>query len=173
MEKCNDSACFYAAKPLRPGDVILSVDGATSQAAMVEKLKKETSLTAEIVRYSKFDAFIETDSTSDGNKPTQTPLGMTVSRTNGKIVIDKIDVGPSPIKRYNEQNYFKPLVSGDVIVAVNSKKAFDEMIQQMKTSTKLILSIERHQDIGRPRVHSHATKTERYTDSGGEVAQAA
>jgi hypothetical protein len=182
MAQCNKSARFYAAKPLKPGDVIVSVDGATSQAAMVEKLKKETSLTAEIVRYLKFDAVIDTDSSYDAAKPTQKSFGMQVSRVEGKLMICKIDSGPSPIKCYNTKNYLKPLVSGDVIVAVDSKTTFDEMIEQIKTSTKVTLSIERRQQFGQKvSVVSHVqAMPERpirvaklRADSGGVIAEAA
>jgi hypothetical protein len=144
---CNAVASAYAAKALKPGDVIVSIDGATTQGAMVEKLKNETSLIADIVRYSSFDALIERSLTfdaGDGNSIPE-PLGMQVSSYDGKLLINKIELQPSPIKRYNDQSYLKPLVKGDVIVAVNSKEAFEDMIHLVKTCAQLTLSIERRQ----------------------------
>ena len=47
---CNNAARAYGATELLPGDVIVAIDGATRTAEMVEKLKNETSLPADIVR---------------------------------------------------------------------------------------------------------------------------
>jgi hypothetical protein len=148
---CNAVASAYAAKALAPGDVIVSIDGAKTQVAMIEKLKNETSLIADIIRYSTFDAAIERSLTfdvGDGNSRLE-PLGMQVSNCDGKLFIDKIDLKPSPIKRYNDQNYMKPLVKGDVIVAVNGEEAFEDMIHLVKTCAQLTLSVERRQQFGK------------------------
>ena len=141
---------------------------------MIEKLKRETSLTADIVRYSKFDAVLE--KTAD---PTES-FGMNLNHivvcdTNLKTLsIDKIDPKASPVQRYNEQNYLKPLIRGDVIVAVDSITAPDEMIKKIKTSAKVTLSIERHQRFGQklPRAAPAPTIDGR-VDSGREIAEAA
>jgi hypothetical protein len=142
---CNDAARAYGATELLPGDVIVAIDGATSQAELVEKLKNETSLTADIVRHSKFDAVIHRTPTFDaGRIPTQESLGMTLIRSGGKLVIDGIDLTRmSAIISYNEKNYLKPLVKGDVVVAVDGKETVEEMLQQITTSSKFTLSIER------------------------------
>ena len=115
------------------------------QTAEVEKLKHETSLTADIVRHSTFDAVIHRNPTFDaGRIPTQESLGMTLIRSGGKLVIDGIDLTRmSAIISYNEKNYLKPLVKGDVVVAVDGKETVEEMLQQITTSSKFTLSIER------------------------------
>ena len=147
MVKCNASA----AKPIKAGDVIVAINAATTQAAMLEKLKQETSLTMDIVRRSKFDAVIERNPTlDDKGQAKQESLGLKVVRSNGKLLIDKIDI-KGPIKRYNAQNYLQPLVRGDVIVAVDSSTTCDEMVRQIKESAKFTLSIERRQESGRQR----------------------
>jgi hypothetical protein len=173
LVESNAMARSYAAQPLKPGDVIVSIDGATTQAEMVEKLKQETSLTADIVRYSKFDALIE-------RKDLEESFGMnlvqiSVSDTNLRnLSIDLIDSKASPVKRYNEQNYLKPLIRGDVIVAVNSLRTPEEMIQQIKTGSKITLSIERHQRYGQKLPPAPtAPKIERPVDSVRQVAEAA
>ena len=75
MVVCNASA----AKPITAGDVIVAINAATTQAAMLEKLKQETSLTMDIVRRSKFDAVIERKSTLDDKGQTkQESLGLKV-----------------------------------------------------------------------------------------------
>jgi hypothetical protein len=149
LAKCNANASTYAAKPVKPGDVIVSIEGATSQAEMVEKLKNNTSLMVDIVRYAKFVAVIERD--ADPYLPdSQEPLGMSLIRTSkGKLLIDDIDLRPSPIKRYNATNFLKPLVAGDMIVAVGDATTSDGMIQQITTGKKLVLSIERRPTISR------------------------
>ena len=144
---CNASA----AKPLKAGDVIVAINSSTTQAAMMDDLKQETSLTMDIVRRSKFDATIERKSTLDDKGQTkQESLGLKVVRSDGKLLIDKIDI-KGPIKRYNAQNYLQPLVRGDVIVAVDSSTTCDEMVRQIKECAKFTLSIERRQESGRQR----------------------
>ena len=122
------------------------------QTAEVEKLKHETSLTADIVRHSKFDAVIHRNPTFDaGRIPTQESLGMTLIRSDGKLVIEGIDLsfrtgssnGMSAIMSYNAKNHLKPLVKGDVVVAVDGKATDEEMLKQITTSQKFTLSIER------------------------------
>jgi C-terminal processing protease CtpA/Prc len=164
MAQSNDSARTYAAQPLKPGDVIVSIDGEATQGAMVEKLKKGVSLTADIVRYSKFDAVIERNETAGE------PLGMDVVRSNGKLVIDKIDLNPGPIKRYNAKNYLKPLVKGDVIVAVDSKDTCDDMMMKINSAAKFTLRIERRQELGPKKT---TDMNERVKEPMGEIAMAA
>jgi hypothetical protein len=149
---CNNAARAYGATELLPGDVIVAIDGATKVAEMVEKLKHETSLTADIVRHSKFDAVIHRNPTFDaGRIPTQESLGMTLIRSGGRLVIDGIDLsyrtgssnGMSAIMSYNAKNHLKPLVKGDVVVAVDGKATDEEMLKQITTSQQFTLSIER------------------------------
>ena len=149
---CNNAARAYGATELLPGDVIVAIDGATRQAEMVEKLKHETSLSADIVRHSKFDAVIHRNPTFDaGRIPTQESLGMTLIRSGGRLVIDGIDLsyrkesknGMSAIMKYNAKNHLKPLVKGDVVVAVDGKATDEEMLKQITASQKFTLSIER------------------------------
>jgi C-terminal processing protease CtpA/Prc len=167
----NTWARLYAAQPLKPGDVIVSIDGATTQAEMVEKLKEETSLTADIVRYSKFEAVIERSVTADFKES----FGMNIVQTHGNhLSIDKIDTKSSPVKRYNDQNYVKPLIRGDVIVAVDSITTPDEMIQRIQAGPKVTLSIERHQRFGQKLPPAPPAPTiQRPVDSVREIAEAA
>ena len=66
-------------------------------------------------------------------------------------MIDGIDLsyrtgssnGMSAIMSYNAKNHLKPLVKGDVVVAVDGKETVEEMLQQITTSSKFTLSIER------------------------------
>jgi hypothetical protein len=168
LAECNDLASSYAAKPIRPGDVIVSVDGATTQAAMVEKLKQETSLTAEIVRWSKFDAVIE--------NPSRVSLGMEVIPSDGKLMIGKIELTQNPVKHYNARNYVKPLVAGDMIVAVDSEVSTDEMIRRINNRAVFTLSIERHQQLGQQKYlggSRSASKEVVPDDAAVEIAKAA
>jgi hypothetical protein len=136
---CNASA----AKPLKAGDVIVAINSSTTQAAMMDDLKQETSLTMDIVRRSTFDAVIERKSTLDDKGQTkQESLGLKVVRSNGKLLIDKIDI-KGPVKRYNAQNYLQPLVRGDVIVSVDSNTECDEMVRRIKECAQFTLSVER------------------------------
>ena len=41
------------------------------------------------------------------------------------------------------RNYLKPLVKGDVVVAVDGKETVEEMLKLITTSSKFTLSIER------------------------------
>lgn len=172
IAECNAAARSYAAKPLAPGDVIVAIDGATTQAEMVAKLTQETSLTADVVRTSAFDAVIVRNSTRDGSS-TPESLGMKVIRSNGKLLIEKIELTPSPIKRYNAQNHVKPLVVGDTIVSVDSTENWDEMIYIINTSAKFTLSIERRKQPDKKRSNARAAVDERHRDSVRDVARAA
>ena len=49
----------------------------------------------------------------------------------------------SAIMSYNARNYLKPLVKGDVVVAVDGKATDEAMLKQINTSQKFTLSIER------------------------------
>jgi hypothetical protein len=97
----------------------------------------------DIVRRSTFDAVIERKSTLDDKGQTkQESLGLKVVRSNGKLLIDKIDI-KGPVKRYNAQNYLQPLVRGDVIVSVDSNTECDEMVRRIKECAQFTLSVER------------------------------
>ncbi len=66
-------------------------------------------------------------------------------------MIDGIDLsyrtgssnGMSAIMSYNAKNHLKPLVKGDVVVAVDGKATDEEMLKQITASQKFTLSIER------------------------------
>merc|ERR1719261_1271579 len=103
---------------------------------MVEALKSGTSVTAEIVRVSKFDAVISKSSATEG-------LYMDVTELKGKLLIQKISPKQSGIMRYNAENFKKPLIEGDVIVAVDGKDSVKDMVAAMKTNDKFTLSVVR------------------------------
>jgi len=127
-----------APKPLKPGDVIVSIGDAQTKVGMVETLRQETVVTADVVRNSKFEAKIEKNSPQES-------LNMDVIESLGKLVIQKIAPKSSGITRYNVDNYCTPLVEGDLIVAVNGKDKVDDMISIIKSSVSFTLSIERAQ----------------------------
>jgi hypothetical protein len=134
LGKCNATA----PKPLKPGDVIVSIGDAQTKVGMVETLRQETVVTADVVRNSKFEAKIEKNSPQES-------LNMDVTESLGKLVIQKIAPKSSGITRYNVDNYCTPLVEGDLIVAVNGKDKVDDMISIIKSSVSFTLSIERAQ----------------------------
>jgi hypothetical protein len=125
-----------APKPLKPGDVIIKIGSGTTKMEMVDALKTGTSVTAEVVRVGKFDAMITKTSASEG-------LFMDVTEHRGKLLIQKISPKQSGIMRYNAENYKKPLIEGDAIVAVDQKDSVKEMVAAMKSNQKFTLSVVR------------------------------
>ena len=137
LAKCN----ALSANPIKPGDVVLSIQGTDTQSEMVEKLRQEIALTANVVRFSKFEAVIERESAGErAGMQVQIPQ---VTPAGGKLMITKIEDYTSPVTRYNANNYLKPLVKGDFIIAVDSKDTPDEMVEQIKANQTFTLSIER------------------------------
>jgi hypothetical protein len=125
-----------APKPLAPGDVIIKIGTGTTKMEMVEALKTGTTVTAEVVRVDKFDALIQKTSAQEG-------LYMDVTEQKGKLLIQKISPKPSGIMRYNAENYRKPLIEGDMIVAVDGKESVKDMVAAMKSNDKFTLSVVR------------------------------
>jgi len=132
LGQCNAKAPI----PLKSGDVIVSIDKATAKPDMVSKLKTEKSLTAEIVRYSAFEATITKSSP-------QEHLNMDVTESNGKLLIQKITPKANAVTRHNLENYTKPLIEGDYIVAVNGKTTATEMVSFIRGASTFTLSIQR------------------------------
>jgi hypothetical protein len=134
LGKCNATA----PKPLKPGDVIVAIGDATTKVGMVEKLKRETNVTVDVVRNTKFEATIVKNSPQES-------LSMDVSESGGKLLIQKIAPKSSAITRYNAENSSTPLVESDIIVSVNGSDKVDDMINHLKNSTTFTLSIVRGQ----------------------------
>jgi hypothetical protein len=88
------------------------------------------------VRVSKFDALIAKISSTEG-------LYMDVTEQSGKLLIQKISPKQSGIMRYNAENYKKPLIEGDMIVAVDGKDDVKDMVTLMKSNDKFTLSVVR------------------------------
>jgi hypothetical protein len=132
LGQCNAKA----PKPRKAGDVIVSIEKATSKPDMVSKLKTEKSLQAEVVRYSAFDATITKSSP-------QEHLNMDVTESNGKLLIQKITPKANAVTRHNMENYTKPLIEGDYIVAVNGKSTATDMVSAIRSGTTFTLSIQR------------------------------
>jgi hypothetical protein len=125
-----------AKTPLKPGDVIIKIGTGTTKTEMVDALGTGTSLYAEVVRVTKFDAVMSKQSPTEG-------LFMDVTEHKGKLLIEKISPKPSAITRYNSKNPKKPLIEGDMIVAVDGKEAVKDMVAVMKTNEKFTLSVVR------------------------------
>lgn len=123
--------------PLKSGDVIVAVNGAKTKADMVGKLKSEINVQAQIVRYGLFEAVLKKNATAE-------PLSMDVNDAGPNVLlIQKISPVSSAITRYNEQNFEKPIIEGDQLIAVNGKETVGDMVKEMQAGTTLTCKVKR------------------------------
>ena len=146
---------------IKPGDVLVKVETGnafgrmwrSSTREMLEALKTRTTVNVEVVRNTKFDAKISKFSGEDSRD--SDPGGsrdrlMDVVQVGGRLLIEKLSPSPSgrriiriEAERYNVEQFKKPLVSGDIIVAVDGTESLNAMIEQMEAKPAFTLSVVR------------------------------
>jgi hypothetical protein len=121
---------------LRPGSVITALGSVRTKTEMVQKLKTETGLTAEVVRFSNFTArLVKIDKAE--------PLAMDMHTEKGVMVVSSISPVNSAITRWNGENFEKPLVESDRILSVNGKTTEQGIVKEMRDSITLEVIVKR------------------------------
>jgi hypothetical protein len=103
---------------------------------MVEKLKTETGLTAEVVRYPSFTARLVKIDKSE-------PLAMDMHAEKGIMIVSSISPVNSAITRWNGENFEKPIVESDRILAVNGKTTESEIVSELRDALVLEVKVKR------------------------------
>ena len=121
---------------LRPGSVITALGSVRTKTEMVQKLKTETGLTAEVVRFSNFTArLVKIDQAE--------PLAIYMHTEKGVMVVSSISPVNSAITRWNRENFEKPLVESDRILSVNGKTTEQGIVKEMRDSITLEVIVKR------------------------------
>ena len=121
---------------LRPGSVITALGSVRTKTEMVQKLKTETGLTAEVVRFSNFTArLVKIDQAE--------PLAIYMRTEKGVMVVSSISPVNSAITRWNRENFEKPLVESDRILSVNGKTTEQGIVKEMRDSITLEVIVKR------------------------------
>jgi hypothetical protein len=121
---------------LRAGCVIIALGSVWTKTEMVEKLKSETGLTAEVVRYSSFTARLVKIDKSE-------PLAMDMHTEKGEMIVSSISPVNSAITRWNGENFEKPIVESDRIMSVNGKTTEQDIVAEMRDSLVLEVLVKR------------------------------
>lgn len=110
------------------------------KAEMVEQLKTQTALHLSVVRYPQFEVMLEKSSAGES-------LQVEVeAASSGTLVLKAITSPPksnTAVVRYNNSNFEKPLVPGDIIMSANGSSDMKTMAAQMKQSTLIKMMVKR------------------------------
>merc|ERR1719235_1878766 len=136
LAKANKNAEEKATPTLRSGCVITALGSVRTKSEMFEKLKTETGLTAEVVRYSNFTARLVKVNKAE-------PLAMDIHTEKGVMIVSSISPVNSAITRWNGENFEKPIVESDRIMSVNGKTAEQDIVAEMRDALVLEVSVKR------------------------------
>lgn len=131
---------FDQHEQFQAGDVIVSIDDLDLKADMLGLLKSETAIHLHVVRFPVFEVMLEKSSAEES-------LAVEVEAASASsLVLKAITSAPkenTAVVRYNNKNFEKPLVPGDVIVSANESSDMKTMVSHLKTRRTIKLMVKR------------------------------
>jgi len=140
ITRVSKGGCFDACEAFKTGDVIVAVNQFRIKSEMVAQLKEETEIHLSVVRFKQFEVVLQKASDAE-------PLDVELEAASAKSLVVKAITSPpkgnSALVRYNNANFEKPLVAGDVIVSANGSSDMKTMVAQLKNSTTITMIVKR------------------------------